>query len=221
VKLLSRAELAACLDHTLVQCEATRSDVERLCADAVEHGFHGVCVNGSRVQLAYALLEETNIKVTAMIGFPLGAADADAKRYEVEVAIDQGAHELELVLNIGRLLEGDHDYVLKELRDIAEAADERPVKVILESHLLTSEQKRRACELVLDSGAHFVCNNTGLNADASTADIKALRQFVGEGFGVKASGAFRDWQAALSLLEAGATRLGTACGVELVSGMPG
>jgi deoxyribose-phosphate aldolase len=221
MKLLSRVELAACLDHTLVQPEATRVEVERLCAEAVEHGFHGVCVNGSRVQLAYALLEDTKTKVTAMIGFPLGAADADAKRYEIEVAIDHGAHELEMVLNIGRLIDGDHEYVLRELRDIAEAADERPVKVIVETSLLTREQQRLACELVLDSGAHFVCNGTGFNAEPSAEEIKALRQSVGESFGVKASGAIRDWQVGLSLIEAGATRLGTSNGVEVVLGMPG
>ena len=120
-------------------------------------GFHGVCVGGSRVELACSLLEDTEVKVTGLVGFPFGAGDSDAKRYETEVAIDHGAQEIETVLNVGRLKDGDHGYVLRELRDIAEAADQRPVKVILETSLLTLEEKNLACQLVLDSGAHCVC----------------------------------------------------------------
>src|SRR5437588_3089052 len=141
MKTFSRAELARRIDPTLVKPEATRQDIVRLCAEAREHGFHGVCVNGSRVELAYALLEDTERKVTGLVGFPFGAMDTDAKRYETEVAIDHGAHEIEMVLNIGRLKEGDRSYVLRELRDIAEAAEERPVNVILETGLLTAEER--------------------------------------------------------------------------------
>src|SRR4051794_33959246 len=122
----SRADLARYIDHTLLQPEATREDVTRLCAEAREHGFHGVCVHGSRVELAFSLLEDSDIKVTSLVGFPLGASDSDVKRYETEVAIDQGAQEIEMMINLGRLKDGDHGYVLRELRDIAEAAEERP-----------------------------------------------------------------------------------------------
>src|SRR5256885_15785391 len=183
MKALSRAELARYIDHTLLHPEARRQDVARLCAEAREHGFHGVCVNGSRVELAYALLEDTEVKVIGLVGFPLGASDADVKRYETEVAIDHGAHEIEMVLNIGRLKDGDSSYVLRELRDIAEAADERPVNVILEIALLTPEEKNLACELALDSGVHFVCTGTGLKAFVTVEDVRNLRKTVGEKFG--------------------------------------
>jgi deoxyribose-phosphate aldolase len=132
------------------------------------------------------------------------------------VAIDHGAQEIEMVLNIGRLKDGDHRYVLRELRDIAEAADQRPVKVILETGLLTPEEVRRVCELALDSGVHCVCTGTGLRSAATVEDVRSLRASVGEEFGVKAAG-LSDAQTALALLEAGASRLGTAEGM---TGLP-
>jgi deoxyribose-phosphate aldolase len=171
-------------------------------------------VCSSRVELARTLLEDSEVKVTALVGFPLGAADGDAKRYETEVAIDHGAQEIETVLNIGRLREGDHRYVLRELRDIAEAADERPVKVILETGLLTPEERNLACRLVLDSGAHCVCTGTGLESAATVQEVQSLRAAVGEKFGVKAAG-LHDLQTASALIEAGATRLGTMEGTAL------
>jgi deoxyribose-phosphate aldolase len=209
---LSPAELARRIEHTLVRPDATRRDLELLCAAARAQGSHGVCVCGSRVELACSLLEDTEVKVTGMVGFPLGAEDADAKRYETEVAIDEGAQEIETVLNVGRLKDGDHRYVLRELRDIAEAADQRPVKVILEMSLLTPEEVRLACELALDSGVHCVCTGTGLRSAATAQDVQSLRAAVGEKFGVKAAG-LSDAQTALALIEAGATRIGAAEGL--------
>jgi deoxyribose-phosphate aldolase len=216
---LSPAELIRRLDHTLVRPEATRHDLEKVCATARAHSFHSVCVSGARVELALTLLEDSEVKVTGLIGFPLGASDADAKRYETEVAIDHGAQEIETVLNIGRLKDGDHHYVLRELRDIAEAADERPVKVILETGLLTPEERDLACRLVLDSGAHCVCTGTGLRSAATIEDVRSLRAAVGAKFGVKAAG-LSDLQAALALIEAGATRLGTVESVAVLSLLP-
>jgi deoxyribose-phosphate aldolase len=212
MKTLLPAELSHRVERMLIRPDATRRDIEQLCAEARAEGSHCVCVNGSHVELAFALLEDSEVKVTGMIAFPLGAADTDAKRYETEVAIDHGAQEIEMVLNIGRLKDGDHRYVLRELRDIAEAADERPVKVILETGLLTPEEVCRACELALDSGVHCVCTGTGLRAAATVEDVRSLRAAVGEKFGVKASG-LSDAQTALALLEAGASRLGAAEGV--------
>lgn len=196
----------------LVRPDAMRRDIEQLCAEARAEGSHCVCVNGSQVELASALLEDSEVKVTGLIAFPLGGADTDAKRYETEVAIDHGAQEIEVVLNIGRLKDGDHRYVLRELRDIAEAADERPVKVILETGLLTPEEVRGACEVALDSGVHCVCTGTGLRPAPTVEDVRSLRSAVGDKFGVKATG-LRDAQTALALLEAGASRLGAAEGV--------
>ena len=216
MKTLSPAELAGRIERMLVRPDAMRRDIEQFFAEARAEGSHCVCVNGSHVELACALLEDSEVKVTGLIAFPLGAADIDAKRYETEVAIDHGAHEIEMVLNIGRLKDGDHRYVLRELRDIAEAADERPVKVILETGLLTPEEVRRACELALDSGVHCVCTGTGLRSAATVEDVRSLRAAVGEKFGVKAAG-LSDAQKALEVVEAGASRIGTAEGVEVLS----
>src|ERR1017187_5409728 len=209
MKTLSPVELARRIERMLVRPGAMRRDIEQLCAEARAEGSHCVCVNGSHVELACALLEDSEVKVTGLIAFPLGAADADAKRYETEAAIDLGAQEIETVLNVGRLKDGDHRYVLRELRDIAEAADQRPVKVILEMGLLTPEQVLLACELALDSGVHCVCNATGLRSAATVQDIQRLRAAVGAKFGVKAVG-LSDRQTALALIEAGATRIGVA-----------
>jgi deoxyribose-phosphate aldolase len=199
MKTLSSAELARRIERMLVRPDATRRDIEQLCVEARAQGSHCVCVNGSHVELACSLLEDSEVKVTGLIAFPLGAADTDAKRYETEVAIDHGAQEIEMVLNIGRLKDGDHRYV-------------RPVKVILKTGLLTPEEVRRACELALDSGVHCVCTGTGLRSAATVEDVRSLRAAVGEEFGVKAAG-LSDAQTALALLEAGASRLGSAEGV--------
>jgi len=144
----------------------------------------------------------------------------DAKRFETEAAIDDGAQEIDVVLNVGRLKDGDDKYVLRELCDVVEAADEHTVKVILETCLLTDEQKIRACRMVVECGAHFVKTSTGLNfGGATVADVKLLRATVGPEFGVKASGGIRDVKTALAMIEAGATRLGTSAGVAIVNGL--
>jgi deoxyribose-phosphate aldolase len=219
---LSARDLAHHIDQALFAADASQRDIERLCAEARQHHFHSVCVLGSCVELAYSLLEESGVKVSALVGFPLGATDADAKRYETEIAVDLGAHEIDMVLNLGKLKDADHRYVLRELRDVAEAADERPVKVILETHLLAREEKILACQLVLDSGAQFVCTATDFNSPAvSIADVQLLRETVGKDFGVKASGGIRDTATALAVIEAGATRIGTLAGAALLGGLAG
>jgi deoxyribose-phosphate aldolase len=217
---LSARELARRIDHTLFAADATRGDIDMLCAEAKEHSLFGVCVNGSRVELARAALDESEVRVVALVGFPFGASDPDAKRYEVEIAVDHGAHEIDFVINVGRLKDGDGNFVLREMRDIVEAADERPVKAVIESHLLTREEKILACRLALDSGAQFVCNSTDFHAlDVTVEEVRLLRELVGEDFGVKAAGGIRDARTALALIEAGATRIGTIAGVALVEGL--
>jgi deoxyribose-phosphate aldolase len=217
---LSAAQLAAYIDHTLLKPDATVLDIEKLCVEAREHRFFGVCVNGCRVEQARHFLEETEVKVVCTVGFPLGAMSADVKRFETEAAIDDGAQEIDVVLNIGRLKDGDDKSVLRELRDVVEAADERPVKVILETCLLTREEKIRACHLVLDSGARFVKTSTGLTSGGATVDdVKLLRETVGPKFGVKAAGGIRDAKTALAMVEAGATRLGASASVAIVQGL--
>ena len=217
---LSPKELARYIDHTLLKADAAAKEIEQLCREASEHGFWSVCVNGSRVAQAYALVEGTGVKVSCTIAFPLGAMSADAKRYEVEAAVDDGAQEIDLVLNIGRLKDGDDAGVLRELRDVVEAADERTVKVILETCLLSRDEKIRACQLVVESGAHFVKTSTGFGTGgATTHDVQLLRQTVGPNFGVKASGGIRETRIALAMIEAGATRLGTSASVAIVRGL--
>jgi deoxyribose-phosphate aldolase len=214
---LTAAHLARLIDFPLHRPDATVKDVERHCAIAREHHFAAVAVNTSYVEHARHFLDGAGVKVVAAIGFPLGAMDADTKRYETEVAVDNGAQEVDVVMNIGRLKDGDDKYVLRELRDVAEAADERIVKVIIETCLLTREEKRRACQLILDSGAHFVKTSTGYSTGGATVeDIKLLREAVGPDFGVKASGGIRDYAAVVALIEAGANRLGSSSAVAIL-----
>ena len=216
---MTARELARFIDHTLLKADATAKEVEELCSQAVGHGFYAVCINGSHVELARHLLEDSEVKVATTVGFPLGAMHSDVKRYETEAAIDAGAQEIDLVLNLGWLKEGSDSLIIRELRDIVEAADERPVKVIIETGLLTHEQKVRACELVLEADAQFVKTSTGFsNRSATVEDVKLLRSIVGPRFGVKASGGIRDTASALAMIEAGATRIGTSNGVAVVQG---
>jgi deoxyribose-phosphate aldolase len=217
---MKSSDLAQYIDHTLLKADATAKQIEQLCAEARAHQFFSVCVNGSRVALARHFLEDSDVKIACAAGFPLGAAGTDAKCLETEAALDEGAHEIDVVLNIGRLKDGDDKYILRELRDVVEAADGRVVKVIIETCLLTHAEKIRACELIVESGAHFVKTSTGFSAGGATIDdVKLLRQTVGPKFGVKASGGIRDTATALAMLEAGATRLGTSNGVAIVSGL--
>ena len=213
--------LARYIDHTLLKGEASLKDIEKLCAEARDHNFYAVCVNGSWVTQARHFLDGSDVKVATVVGFPLGATDSDTKRFETEAAIDNDAQEIDVVINIGRLKDGDDEYVLRELRDVVEAAAERPVKVIIETCLLTSAEKIRACRIVLDAGAQFVKTSTGFSTGGATiADVKLLREIVGEKFGVKAAGGIRDRQTALAMIEAGASRLGTSNGVAIVQSMP-
>lgn len=214
--------LARYIDHTLLKPDATAQDIEKLCREAIEYHFWCVCVNGSRVAQAYSIVEDSGVKVACTVGFPLGAMTADAKRLEVEAAVDDGAQEIDVVLNIGRLKDGDDAYVLRELRDMVEAAEERTVKVILETCLLSREEKILACKLVVESGAHFVKTSTGFSTSgATTHDVQLMRECVGPEFGVKASGGIRDTKVALGMIESGATRLGTSSGVAIVKGLAG
>src|ERR1017187_7287662 len=197
---LSPADLARFIDHTLTRADATIQDIEKLCVEAREHKFHSVSVNGSWVVAARHFLDGSDVNVGCAVSFPLVAMSGDAKCFETEAAIDDGAQEIDVVLNLGRLKAGDDKYVLRELRDVAEAADERTVKVILETCLLTREEKIRACKLVVESGAHFVKPSTGFSTSGATVeDVKLMRETVGPKFGVKASGGIRDTQTALAM----------------------
>ena len=213
------SELASYIDHTLLKPDATRAQLEQLCAEAAEHQFSTVCVNGSRVELAYSLLEDCDVQVCTVVGFPLGAMEADAKRYETEVAVDVGASEIDMVMNVGRFKDGEHDYIVREIRDVVEAADDRVVKVILETCLLTNDEIAKACKLVTQAQAHFVKTSTGFgNAGATLEHVRLMRETVGQFAGVKAAGGVRNANDAQAMIEAGATRIGTSNGVAIVSG---
>ena len=213
------SELASYIDHTLLKPDAARAQLEQLCAEAAEHQFSTVCVNGSRVELAYSLLNESDVQVCTVVGFPLGAMDADAKRYETEVAVDLGASEIDMVMNVGRFKDGEHDYIVREIRDVVEAADDRVVKVILETCLLTNDEIAQACKLVTQAQAHFVKTSTGFgNAGATLEHVRLMRETVGQFAGVKAAGGVRNGNDAQAMIEAGATRIGTSNGVAIVSG---
>lgn len=212
-------ELAPYIDHTLLKADATRAQLEKLCAEAIEHQFATVCVNGSRVELAYSLLEESDVQVCAVVGFPLGTMDADAKRYETEAAVDAGAGEIDMVMNVGRFKDGEHDYIVREIRDVVEAADDRVVKVILETCLLSDDEIVQASKLVVQAQAHFVKTSTGFGSAGATLEhVKLMREAVGQFAGVKAAGGVRNAEDAHGMVEAGATRIGTSNGVAIVSG---
>lgn len=214
--------LASYIDHTLLRADARAQDIEQLCAEARQHQFHSVCVNSSRVVLAHSLLADSPVVVASVVGFPLGGMDSDAKRYETELAVDLGAEEIDVVLNLGKLKDADDKFVLRELRDVVEAADGRVVKVILETCLLTREEIVRACHLTVDSGAKFVKTSTGFNKSGATIeDVQLMREAVGPDFGVKASGGIRDRATAEAMIAAGATRLGTSASVAIVNGATG
>ena len=213
------SELASYIDHTLLKPDATRAQLEQLCAEAAEHQFSTVCVNGSRVELAYSLLEDSDVQVCTVVGFPLGAMDADAKRYETEVAVDLGASEIDMVMNVGRFKDGEYDYIVREIRDVVEAADDRVVKVILETCLLTNDEIAQACKLVAQAQAHFVKTSTGFGSAGATLEhVRLMRETVGQFAGVKAAGGVRNANDAQAMIEAGATRIGTSNGVAIVSG---
>jgi deoxyribose-phosphate aldolase len=217
---LNAAELARFIDHTLLRPDASAEEIGKLCKEARQNRFRAVCVNGSRVALAAARLEDSDILVAAVVGFPLGATDPDVKRYETETLIDLGAQEIDMVINIGRLKEGDDRFVFRELRDVVEAAQGVPVKVILETCLLTDSQKRLGCALAVEAGARMVKTSTGFSTGGATIeDVRLLRECVGPKIGVKASGGIRDTATALAMIEAGADRIGTSAGIAILQGV--
>ncbi len=214
---MTSEELARIIDHTQLSPVATTDDFKVLCAEAIENGFYSVCVPSSAIELAVAETEDSDVRVCSVVGFPLGSADADAKRYETEMAVDLGAHEIDTVINLGMVKNGADALIFRELRDIVGAADERPVKVILETGHLSKEEIIRVVEIFKKTGAHFVKTSTGFGPrGASLEDVRLLREHVGPGYGVKASGGIRDAETALAMVEAGADRLGASASVDIM-----
>jgi len=202
---LTHTQLLHRVDFSLVHPGITARDIETRCSMAREHHIAAVNVQSSWVEHARHFLDGSEVKVAAAIGFPLGGMDPDTKRYETEVAVDNGAQEIDVVPNFGRLRSGEDQYVLRELRDVAEAADERPVKVIVDLSLLTESELTLLCQIILDSGAQYVA---ACGQSASSEMLKEIRQTVGETFGLQAWG-ITNYATGVAAIEAGATRLGT------------
>ncbi len=211
--------IASLIDHTLLKPETTRHAVAKLCAEAREHSFATVCVNPCWVHFAAEELIGSAVKVCTVIGFPLGANETQTKLFESDLAISHGAAELDMVQNVGALLGGDLDYIRREIDRIAHVAHARGaiLKVILETSLLDDDQKHTACLLAAESRADFVKTSTGFSGGgASVDDILLMRRAVGDSVGVKASGAVRTLATLTALVHAGATRIGTSSGLQIL-----
>jgi deoxyribose-phosphate aldolase len=215
----SPADLAPYIDHTLLKPDATREDVARVAREAREHGFATVCVNASHVATVAGILEGSRTVPIAVVGFPLGATLPSVKAFEAREAIGAGAREIDMVLHIGALKARDFALVFEDIAQVVEASRPWPVKVILETSLLTLEEKIASCLLAREAGAAFVKTSTGFSTGGATVeDIALMRRVVGEQVGVKASGGIRSAADALRMVEAGANRLGASASVAIVSG---
>ncbi|MEI4800241.1 deoxyribose-phosphate aldolase [Bacillus sp. NPDC077411] len=211
---------AKLIDHTALKPDTKKEAIVTLCEEAKQHDFASVCVNPTWVETAAELLKGTDVKVCTVIGFPLGANTPETKAFETTDAIAKGATEVDMVINIGALQDKNDALVERDIRAVVEAAKEKAlVKVIIETCLLTEEEKVRACELSVKAGAHFVKTSTGFSTGGATVeDVALMRKTVGPNIGVKASGGVRDEKGMDAMVEAGATRIGTSSGVALISG---
>ncbi|QHI73036.1 deoxyribose-phosphate aldolase [Aminipila terrae] len=207
-------------DHTLLKAEATEADIKKLCAQAKEYDFYSVCVNGCYVPLAVEELKDTDVKVAVVVGFPLGAVSTEVKAFETDWVCGQGAKEVDMVINVGALKEARYEYVKDDICAVVALADEHDaiVKVILETCLLTDEEIIKACELSMEAGAQFVKTSTGFSTGGATEQHVALmRKTVGSRAKVKASGAIRDLETTLKMIEAGADRIGASASVAIMN----
>lgn len=205
------------IDHTILKATASNSDVQKLCEEAIEHEFYSVCVNGCYVADAKQLLQGTDVKVAAVVGFPFGAMTTAAKVFEAKEAVENGASEIDMVINVAKLKDGEFEYVENEIRQIKEAIGDNVLKVIIETCYLTDEEKVKACELSLVAKADFVKTSTGFGTGGATyEDVTLMKSVVGDNAKVKASGGVRDKETAQKYVELGAERLGTSSGIDIV-----
>ena len=210
--------IARIIDHTLLAPEATPEMVAGLCREAHEHGFYSVCIAPVFIPLAREELAGSPVKICTVAGFPAGMNEPEVKAYETELAIRQGADEIDMVMNVGAAKAGDWAKVGDDVENVVESAGGRLVKVILETCLLTDAEKARACEVCAGAGAGFVKTSTGFSHGGATeADVRLMRAAAGADVGVKASGGIRDYDTACRMIEAGATRLGTSSGLKIIS----
>lgn len=207
-------------DHTILKPEARRADVEKICREALEHDFASVCVNEFYTAYVAELLKGSDVKVCTVVGFPLGMTSTKVKCFETGCAVNEGAQEIDMVINVGALKDGNYDYVQKDIAEVkAACAGKAILKVIIETCLLTDDEKVKACQLAKAAGADFVKTSTGFSTGGATAeDVSLMRSTVGDAMGVKASGGIRDRAAAQAMIAAGASRLGTSATVKIVEG---
>lgn len=206
-------------DHTILKAEATTAQVDKLCQEALEYDFYSVCVNSCNVAQCKEILEGSDVKIAAVVGFPLGACTTATKVFETEEACRDGASEIDMVINIGALKEGGEDYVYQDIKAVVDAAKKYDaiVKVIIETCLLTDEEKVTACRLSEDANAAFVKTSTGFSTGgATTADVALMRETVGDRLEVKASGGIRDYDTVMAMIEAGADRIGASASVQVM-----
>ena len=222
---MNNAELAKMIDHTILKANATQSDIEKLCEEAKEYNFASVCVNPYWVPLASDLLKNSTVKVCTVIGFPLGATSSESKASETEIAILQGADEVDMVINVGAMKNNQTDIVEKDILSVVNSARQTgkaqnkniTVKVILETCYLTKDEIKNACLCAKNAGADFVKTSTGFGTGGATVeDVKLMKETVGSSMEVKASGGIRDYETAIKMIEAGATRLGTSSGKKIL-----
>ncbi|MCK5806872.1 MAG: deoxyribose-phosphate aldolase [Mycoplasmataceae bacterium] len=207
------------IDHTYLKPEGTSKEIKKIISEAKEYGFRTVCVNSSWVKYAAEKLEGTDIGVTSVVGFPLGAMISQAKAFEAKLAVEHGAEEIDMVINIGRLKEGQYEYVLNDIKTVKKALPNNVLKVIIETALLTEEEAIKATEIVLASGADFVKTSTGFSfRGASFEDVEMMKKVVGDKIGIKAAGGVKTPEDLDKMIKLGATRIGTSSGVKLVSG---
>ena len=207
------------IDHTILKADATSAQIIRLCKEAKEYDFASVCVNTCYVPLCKELLKDTEVNVCCVVGFPLGAMDSSAKAFEAATAVKNGADEVDMVINVGATKEGNWDYVEKDIRGVVEAADGKLVKVIIETCLLTDEEKVKACEAAVRAHAHFVKTSTGFSTGGATVeDVRLMKETVKGNAKVKASGGIRTYEDAMKMIEAGADRLGCSAGIKIMEG---
>ncbi len=221
---MNKKELAKYIDHTILKPDAPVSAIEKLCDEAKEHGFASVCVNPIHVPLCARRLAGSGVDVCTVIGFPLGANATATKAFEAELAAREGATELDMVINVGALKDGRADFVQEDIKAVADAvAKVNPkalVKVIIETCLLTDEEKKTACQAAKAAGAHFVKTSTGFSKGGATVeDIALMRATVGPDMGVKASGGIKNYEQTMAMIKAGASRIGASAGIAIVEGL--
>lgn len=216
---MNNMELNKYIDHTLLKADATSADIKKICDEAIKYEFKSVCVNSCYTSLVKQSLEKSSVLVCTVVGFPLGAMSSKAKAFETKTAIEDGADEIDMVLNIGKLKEKDYDYVEKDIQAVRDASKGKVLKVIIETCLLTDEEKKKACEISVKCGADFVKTSTGFSTSgAKVEDVKLMKETVRDKAKIKASGGIHSREEALSMIENGADRIGASSGIKIVEG---